>query len=219
MNVDSSLARVFCVVCLALLATSAAACGSRGRRGGPPLPSDGGGADLPSSVDGSTQICRIGETRCRDNFNVEACSPGADLVTLEWVNATTCFGGQMCAAGACVAGVDAGPGSDSGMGCPSLSAVDTCQMALTALCERLVTCCAAGATWCDSFGPAIDSVPACVETLVTDPTSGCARMAADPPVCTSLVTTCNAAYRALTCDAIGTAFTTPGATFDLPPGC
>ena len=199
-----------------VIAMLAAGCGGRRRGGGTgtPIADSGVRSDAPFDS-GSGQICAVGETRCRDAFNVEACAPGADLVTLEWVNATTCFGGQTCVAGACVAG-----GEDAGAGCPSVSAVTACEIHTAAMCDRIVGCCASGAAWCAPYFDAFATRSNCLAALGSAAEFSCTDRAADPAVCNSVVATCTSAYAGLSCDAIGGAVTAGTAGgLDLPPGC
>lgn len=207
--------RLIATLSIVIAAVSLGACTGR-RRGAPgPAPTDGGGSGTDARVDGASgQICTLGEVRCRDTYNVEACAPGGDLVTLEWVNATTCYGGQVCVSGACVAGVD------GGSGCPSVSAVAACESQANAMCERVVGCCVGGAAWCEPYYSFLSTQAECLSTLESTPEVSCASRASDPPRCTSDVAVCTSAYAALSCDTIGTAITAgTGGGLDLPPGC
>lgn len=206
----TSVRALACILCVGL---SVAACGGR-RSGRPPAPTDASVVGTDARVDGASgQICSIGEVRCRDTYNVEACSPGSDLVTLEWVNAITCMGGQVCVSGACV---DASDGGSTG--CPSVTAIAACQTEASTLCERIVACCTGGAAWCEPYATVLSSVDSCLSVLSSDPSLSCDRFASDPSVCETDVAVCTTAYRGLTCDAIGSGFM-GGGGFDVPPGC
>lgn len=205
---------VVSVIALAVLSTG---CGGRRRGGdGPGATTTDAGVRGDAAFDsGSAQICTVGETRCRDSFNVEACAPGADLVTLEWVNATTCFGGQSCMAGVCVAG-----GADGGTGCPGVSAVAACETQTAAMCDRIVGCCVSGAAWCDPYREVFATRSDCLSALTSFEEFSCTDRAADPAVCNSMVANCTSAYAGVNCDQIGDAVSGGTATgLGLPPGC